>query len=352
MNDSLAANSIRLTQYSIAGGCGCKVPNSLLNHIVKHITVSDDRNIISDFRHNEDSAIVKINGEQALVYSLDFFTPIVDDPEMFGRIAAANALSDVFAKGAHPSMALSILGFPKELDHSGIPARIVKGASDLCVELGVSLLGGHTIYNPQVFFGLSVTGIADINNLKLNDHAKPGDLIYLTKPIGTGVMSTAMKKSTLFPDDEVEMLKYLSMPNKLGAILGQYDFVNCMTDVTGFGLIGHLSEICEASNVSARISMDRIRILGKLVEYIEMGILTSGGQTNWENNRCNVNGIDEMTAAILSDPQSNGGLLITVDPRFKEQFEQVLIDHGFGDFSEPIGEITNRNELLIDVVHN
>ena len=349
MENSLTMD-IKLTQYSIAGGCGCKVPNNLLSDIIKNVRISDDSNIIADFRHNEDSAIVKINERQALVYSVDFFTPIVDDPELFGRIAAANAVSDVFAKGAQPSMALSILGFPKDIDHSGVPAQIMKGASKLCDELGVKLLGGHTIYNPQVFFGLSVTGIADISTLKLNDHARPGDLIYMTKPLGTGVMSTAMKKQSLFEDDETEMIRHLALPNKLGAVLGQVPYVNCMTDVTGFGLIGHLSEICQASDVSAKLDMKNVKLLPNLHEYIEMGLITSGGQTNWENNRCNVNGIDDRSAAILSDPQSNGGLLITVDPKFRNDFVKILTDEGFVDFIEPIGEITPRRDLLLDVV--
>lgn len=348
--DNSYLNDIKLTQYSIAGGCGCKVPNNLLSDIIKNVKVSDDKNIIADFRHNEDSAIVKINEKQALVYSVDFFTPIVDDPEMFGRIAAANAVSDVFAKGAQPSMALSILGFPREIDHSAIPAGIMKGASDLCNELGINILGGHTIYNPQIFFGLSVTGIADIANLKLNNHARPGDLIYLTKPLGTGVMSTAMKRSSLFHEDEKEMLKHLTRANNLGALMGQYSFVNCMTDVTGFGLIGHLSEICTASRVSARLDMGKVKILPNLDEYIEMGLLTNGGQTNWENNRCNVNGIDERSAAILSDPQSNGGLLITVNSHYRSNFEHLLVEQGLGEFSEPIGEITHQTDPLLDVI--
>lgn len=345
-----ATIDIKLTQYSIAGGCGCKVPNNLLGDIVKNIRVLDDPDIIADFRHNEDSAIVKINEKQALIYSVDFFTPIVDDPEMFGRIAAANAVSDVFAKGAHPSMALSVLGFPKEIDHADIAGGIIKGASDLCYELGIKLLGGHTIYNPQVFFGLSVTGIADLSCLKLNDHAQPGDLIYTTKPLGTGIMATALKKESLFVDDEEEMLKHLMLPNKLGAVLGQYDFVNCMTDVTGFGLLGHLAEVCAASKVSATLDMTKVKRLPHLDEYIEMGLITNGGLTNWENNRCHVNGIDERTAAILADPQSNGGLMITVNPRYQSDFESILIGQGFGAFIEPIGEITNQQANLVDVV--
>lgn len=341
---------IKLTKYSTAGGCGCKVPGNLLGDIIKNIKISDNKNIISDFRHNEDSAIVKINDNQCLVYSVDFFTPIVDDPELFGRIAAANALSDIYAKGAQPTMALSILGFPKEIDHSDAPAKIVKGASKLCDELGVSILGGHTIYNPQIIFGLSVVGIADISQLKLNDKAQAGDLIYITKPLGTGIMSSALRKDNLFEEDKLNMEKFLSLPNNFGAVLGKYPFVNCMTDITGFGLIGHLSEICTASKVSAKIYMKNVKILQNIEEYIEMGIITSGGKTNWENNKCYVNGIDPQTAAILSDPQSNGGLLITVNPGFRAEFEEILFRHNLGEFSNPVGEITIQKDLLLDVI--
>jgi selenide, water dikinase len=195
-----------------------------------------------------------------------------------------------------------------------------------------------------------VVGIADVEHLKLNDKARPGDLIYLTKPLGAGIMSTAIRKNTLFPDDEAVMIKYLGLPNKLGALLGPSAFVNCMTDITGFGLIGHLSEICSASKVSARINMNNVKVFTNLEEYIEMGIITNGGKTNWENYRCNVNGIGDMTAAILSDPQSNGGLLITVDPQFREEFEEILSRNHLSEFVDPIGEIVTSQELLLDIV--
>lgn len=341
---------IKLTQYSIAGGCACKVPGNLLSEMISNIKISENKNIISDFRHNEDSAIVKINDKQCLVYSVDFFTPIVDDPELFGRIAAANAISDIYAKGASPTMALSILAFPREIDHLDAPAKILKGASQLCEELGIAILGGHTIYNPQIIFGLSVVGIAAVEQLKLNNSARPGDLIYLTKPLGTGILSSALKKDCLFEEEKKAMEKYLALPNNLGAVLGNFDFVHCMTDITGFGLIGHLSEICTASNVSAMIDMKKIKILNNLEEYIEMGIITSGGKTNWTNYKCYVNGIDEKTAAILSDPQSNGGLLITVNPAYRTKFEAILNENALGAFAEPIGEITKRKLLLLDVI--
>jgi selenide,water dikinase len=344
------ALDIKLTQFSIAGGCGCKVPNNLVSDIVKNISLSDNKNIISDFRHNEDSAIVKINDDQYMVYSVDFFTPIVDDPELFGRIAAANALSDIYAKGAQPAFALSVLGFPHEFDNTDVPGKIIAGANKLCDELNVSILGGHTIHNPQVFFGLSVVGFARKEQLKFNNTAKPGDLIYMTKPLGTGVMSTAQKKGSLFPDDELQMLKYISKPNTLGAVLGNHAFVNCMTDITGFGLVGHLSEICDSSNVSAKIKFDKIKLLPNLEEYIEMGIVTKGGQTNWDNNRHNLNGIGNFTSIVISDPQSNGGLLITVDPAFRKEFEEVLVKNDLADFTEPIGEITMKKDLLLDII--
>ena len=342
--------NIKLTEYSISGGCGCKVPNNLLSEIIKDIKLSTDKNILSDFRHNEDAAIIKISDTHCLVYSVDFFTPIVDDPGQFGRIAAANAISDVYAKGAKPTAALSILGSPRELDHSGIPNQIINGAGQLCEELNISILGGHTIYNSQIFYGLSVIGIAEISNLKLNNAAKPGDLIYMTKPIGSGIMSTALKKSSLDADDETELVRILSIANNLGAELGQHDFVHCMTDITGFGFLGHLAEICNASNVSAKIHYSKVKTLPNLEEYIEMGLLTSGGKTNWENNRQFVNGIDERTAMVLSDPQSNGGLLITVDPKFRSEFEAILKRNGLGEFTEPIGQITDKKDLLLDIV--
>ncbi len=341
---------IKLTNYSISGGCGCKVPNHILSGIIKDITLSNNKNIISDFRHNEDSAIVKINDNQVLVYSVDFFTPIIDDPETFGRIAAANAISDVFAKGAKPYLALSILGFPKELEQSNVPHEIMKGAGKLCDELNISMLGGHTIYNPQIFYGLSVVGIADLCQIKLNNAAKPGDLIYLTKPIGSGVLSTALRRGNLSDSDLAALVATLSLPNNFGAVLGDYSFVNCMTDITGFGLLGHLVEVCTASEVSAKIYFNKIKLLPNLTDYLQTGIVTNGGQSNWINYNQHVNGIDIEKGAILADPQSNGGLLITVDPEYKTAFEQIMTENGLSDFVEPIGEITPKQQLTLDII--
>jgi selenide, water dikinase len=341
---------IKLTNYSISGGCGCKVPNHILGGIIKDLKLSDSKLIVSDFRHNEDSAIVKINDTQCLVYSLDFFTPIVDDPVMFGRIAAANAISDVYAKGAKPYMALSIFGFPKELGNTDIPHKITQGANKLCEELDIMLLGGHTIYNPQILFGLSVVGIAEFSQIKLNTAARAGDLIYLTKPIGSGILSTAIRRDVLTPDDHKSLLAALTSPNKLGAVLGDLGFVHCMTDVTGFGLLGHLVEICTASGVSAKLHFENVKTFPNLVQYMNMGIRTAGGQTNWGNYHTHVNGVSKEVGDILSDPQSNGGLLITVDPDYRSEFEQILVNNGFSDFAEPIGEITEKKQLTLDIV--
>lgn len=341
--------SFKLTHYSIAGGCGCKVPNNQLSDIIRNITTPTNPKVLSDFRNNEDAAIVKIDDEHCMVYSLDFFTPIVDDPELFGRIAAANAISDIYAKAATPTLALSILGYPRELDETDVVGKIVKGASDLCHELNINILGGHTIYNPQIFFGLSVTGVARINQLKLNDKAQPGDLIYHTKPIGTGIMATALKKGVLFSDDEEIFTNNLKQPNNFGALLSKYDFVHSMTDITGFGLIGHLGEICQASNVSARIDLQKVKLLPNLDEYIEMGLLTAGGKTNRQNYCLHLNALSERNTAIISDPQTNGGLMIMVAKENRQAFEAIMSAHGLQDFTEPIGEITTKGRIIVEV---
>ncbi|HZK08117.1 MAG TPA: selenide, water dikinase SelD [Bacteroidales bacterium] len=341
---------LKLTQFSIAGGCGCKVPNNQLSGIINNITTPTNPMILSDFRNNEDAAIVKIDDEHCMVYSLDFFTPIVDDPELFGRIAAANAISDIYAKAATPTFALAILGYPRELDGTDIAGKIIKGASDLCHELNINILGGHTIYNPQVFFGMSITGTAKISQLKLNDKAQAGDLIYHTKPIGTGIMATALKKGVLFPEDEEILVSYLKQPNNFGAKLSGFDFVHSMTDITGFGLIGHLGEICQASNVSARIDLQKVKLLPNLDEYIEMGLLTAGGKTNNQNYCQHLNGLSENTKAIVSDPQTNGGLMIMVAKENRKAFEAIMTANGLQDFTTPIGEITKKGQVLVEVI--
>lgn len=341
--------SFKLTHYSIAGGCGCKVPNNQLSDIIRNITTPTNPKVLSDFRNNEDAAIVKIDDEHCMVYSLDFFTPIVDDPELFGRIAAANAISDIYALGATPTIALSILGYPRELDDTDVAGKIIKGASDLCHEQNINILGGHTIYNQQIFFGLSVTGTARIDQLKLNDKAQAGDLIYHTKPIGTGIMATALKKGVLFPEDEDILVGYLKKPNNFGAQLSGYDFVHSMTDITGFGLIGHLGEICQASNVSARIDLQKVKLLPNLDEYIEMGLLTAGGKTNRQNYCLHLNALSERNTAIISDPQTNGGLMIMVAKENRQAFEAIMSAHGLQDFTEPIGEITTKGRIIVEV---
>lgn len=339
----------KLTHYSIAGGCGCKVPNNQLSDIISNITTPTNPMVLSDFRNNEDAAIVKIDDENCMVYSLDFFTPIVDDPELFGRIAAANAISDIYAKAATPTLALSILGYPRELDDTDIAGKILKGASDLCHDLNINILGGHTIYNPQIFFGLSVTGIARIDQLKLNDKAQAGDLIYHTKPIGTGIMATALKKGVLFQDDEEIFTNNLKQPNNFGALLANYDFVHSMTDITGFGLIGHLGEVCQASNVSARIDFQKVKLLPNLEEYVEMRLFTAGGKTNQQNYSQSLDGLSESTTAIICDPQTNGGLLIMVARESKQAFEAIMTAHGLQDFTEPIGEIITKGRIIVEV---
>ena len=342
--------TIKLTEYSTAGGCGCKVPSNLLSGITECINLPEDMNIMTDFQDNEDAAIYKINEQQCMVYSLDFFTPIVDDPYLFGRIAAANALSDVYAKGIQPNLALSILGYPKELDNSGIAAEVVKGASDLCKELGVSIVGGHTIYNPQIIFGLSVVGIAEISHIKRNNNAKAGDLIYLTKPIGSGILSTAVKKGLIDPEDEKEMIRYLGIANSVGKVLGNLSYVNSMTDVTGFGLLGHLVEVCRASGVSASLNFKSVQQFPNLKKYLDAEVITSGGVNNWNNYKKYVNPIDEREGVILSDPQSNGGLLLTIDPKHQRKFEKILAQNGLKAFNEPIGRIrANDKKPMINV---
>lgn len=338
---------MNLTDYSIAGGCGCKVSHSILHNLLNRIETNFPKSVISAYQNFEDVAEYKIDEQKHLVCSIDFFTPIVNDAYKFGRISACNSISDLFVKGVQPILALSVLGFPKEIENTNIPFEILKGAEELSREIGFSIVGGHTIYNPQIIFGLAVIGIST-ENLQLRK-VEPDDFLYLTKPIGAGILSTALKKGILNEKDKVDLIKTLETPNSIGLKINCLGYANIITDITGFGLVGHLSNFCTSNNISVKLIFENIVKSQGVEKYIEDGVVTSGGKNNWEAFKQIVKTDNMIQQIVLCDPQTNGGLLVSVSPKEKENFESFFKSNGLSEFSKPIGIVCAKKDIQIIV---
>lgn len=304
---------IRLTQYSHGAGCGCKISPKVLSEILKTDQVPFfDPNLLVGNETRDDAAVYDIGNGQAVVSTTDFFMPIVDDPFDFGRIAATNAISDIFAMGGKPIMAIAILGFPINKLPAEVAQKIVEGGRFACQQAGIALAGGHSIDSPEPIFGLAVTGMISTEQVKKNASAEADCELYLTKPIGIGVLTTAEKQGKLKDEHKNLARDVMCQMNLIGADFSKLDDVTAMTDVTGFGLLGHLSEICQGSNLRAEVDFDGIQTLDGVKEYIALGAVPGGTNRNFDSYG---HLISEMTAeqkAILCDPQTSGGLLIAV----------------------------------------
>jgi selenide,water dikinase len=274
----------------------------------------------------DDAAVLDLGNGTALISTTDFFMPIVDDAYDFGRIASANAISDVYAMGGKPVLAIAILGWPIDKLAPEVAQKVLEGARSICAEAGISLAGGHSIDCPEPVFGLAVNGLVDIKNLKQNSTATAGCKLYLTKALGVGILTTAQKKGVLKPDHQHIAPESMAKLNKAGELFGKLDYVKAMTDVTGFGLLGHLSELCEGSNLQAKIDFDKVPKLDEIDEYLEQKCIPGGTNRNWASYGHKINeGLDlDYRTIILADPQTSGGLLVAVDAAFTDEFEKLL----------------------------
>lgn len=339
---------IKLSSFSKGGGCGCKIAPSVLQEILKTSSVSNFPGLLVGNESGDDAAVYLLNEQTALISTTDFFVPIVDDPFQFGKIAAANAISDVYAMGGQPMMALAILGWPIDKLAASLASEVLEGARAICAEAGIPLAGGHTIDTSEPIFGLSVNGITSPNNIKKNTGAKEGDFIFLTKPLGSGVLSTALKRGVLNEEDYETLLKYGTMLNKVGEQLGKNPFVTAMTDVTGFGIIGHALEICEGSGVGASIYYDLLPQMPNLKNYLQQRTIPDATFRNWNSYSTKVEfakGVNVMEAfQVLPDPQTNGGILFTVSQEGIEDVKTILRDAGLENHLEPIGLIQEKRE--------
>lgn len=335
---------VKLTHYSHGAGCGCKISPVVLDEILR-----------TDFRkHNfpallvgneskDDAAVYDPGDGNCIISTTDFFMPIVDDAFTFGQIASVNAISDVYAMGGKPLMAVAILGWPISKLAPELAQQVLDGARVICEKAGIPLAGGHSIDSPEPIFGLAVTGTVRKENLKQNNTATEDCLLYLTKPLGVGIVTTAQKRGLAEEKDVAEAVKWMTELNLWGTELGKLPYVKALTDVTGFGLLGHLIEVCEGSGVSAEIEYSKIPLLENLRSYTDKFIYPDNTMRNWQGYEKKVSGIGAESLLTLCDPQTSGGLLICVDKNNADEFEKLT---GL----KLIGRLTSKNDWTVSIL--
>ncbi len=334
---------MNLNQFSKSSGCGCKIAPEILQKIIaKSAPAYTDANLLVGNEFFDDAAVYNLGNGQALISTVDFFTPIVADAELFGKIAAANALSDVYAMGGTPLMATAILGWPVDKLPAEKASEVLAGASQKCAEAKIAIAGGHSIDSPEPFFGLSVNGICSINHFKKNKGARPQNLLYLTKPLGSGILSAALKRDKLKAEHEKDFYEQLQQLNSIGSVFGKLNYVTALTDVTGFGLLGHLIELLEASDVSAELDYAKIKLLNGTLEYASQMIVPDNLYRNWNHLQHKVSGIGQESFFTLNDPQTNGGLLVAIDKNYQKEFENLLKEHALELFAQPIAHTLEK----------
>ncbi|KAA9331526.1 selenide, water dikinase SelD [Hymenobacter busanensis] len=328
--------TIRLTQYSHGAGCGCKIAPKVLDQILHtSLPQAHDPRLLVGNASRDDAAVYDLGTGQALISTTDFFMPIVDDAYDFGRIASANAISDVYAMGGRPVLAIAVLGWPIDKLPPEVARRVIEGSRSVCAEAGIALAGGHSIDSPEPIFGLAVSGLVDIAHLKRNDTATEGNLLYLTKPLGVGMLTTAQKKGLLRDEDAHLAPQQMMQLNKLGEPLGRFPQVKAMTDVTGFGLLGHLAEVCEGSNLTAEVNFARVPRLAAAETYRAQNAIPGGTHRNWDSYGHKIAPLEDEQRHWLCDPQTSGGLLVCVAPEGRAEVEALL--QAAGVPAEPFG---------------
>lgn len=342
-------DEIRLTQFSHGAGCGCKIAPAVLDKILHtHLPKSNFPNLLVGNESKDDAAVFELTDGSCIISTTDFFMPIVDDAFTFGSIASVNAISDVYAMGGTPIMALAILGWPIGKLPEELAQKVLDGSRDVCAKAGIPLAGGHSIDSPEPIFGLAVTGTVGKKNLKKNNSAKAGDRMYLTKPIGVGIITTAQKRGLAAAEDVEEAVRVMMGLNWLGADFGKFEYVHAMTDITGFGLLGHLIEVCEGSGCSAEIEYAKVPLVKNLGNYLSKMIYPDNTMRNWQSYEKKVGGIGSDSLLTLCDPQTSGGLLVTIAKDKSMEFEKFCTTKGLA--LEPIGRITERKEHIVTIL--
>ena len=341
--------NIKLTEYSHGAGCGCKISPMLLEMILESAKpVVHYPNLLVGNDSRDDAAAFDLGDGTSVLSTTDFFMPIVDDPFTFGKIAATNALSDIYAMGGRPLMAISIFGWPIDKLPPEVGREVIEGGRAVCEEAAIPLAGGHSIDSPEPIFGLAVTGRVKNCNLMRNDTAEAGCYIYLTKPLGIGILSTAQKQKKIAPGDIDPAIEAMTTLNRAGAEFAELDSVTAMTDVTGFGLLGHLAEICEGSGISAVVEFEKVPLLPNVEKYRQMGCIPGGAMKNFRSYGHKISDMSQRQREILCDAQTSGGLLVIVKKGGEKEFEKVAESYGLN--LEPIGYTTESGTRLIEVV--
>lgn len=340
---------IRLTQYSHGAGCGCKISPKVLDVIIagsgaQHL----DPKLWVGNASRDDAAVYAIDETRGVVSTTDFFMPIVDDPYDFGRIAATNAISDIYAMGGTPLMAIAILGWPVNVLPAEVAREVIRGGRSVCESAGIPLAGGHSIDAPEPVFGLAVTGVVDKGNLKRNDTATAGCRLYLTKPLGVGILTTAEKRGVLSPEHAHIARDAMVRLNRPGAAFGQLNGVTAMTDVTGFGLLGHLVEMADGSKLTAELDRDAVPVLDGVEAYLTAGCIPGGTLRNFDSYGERISALTDHDKHLLCDPQTSGGLLVAVTPEGEAEFLAVAETCGLQ--LQPIGRMVPQNDKAV-IIH-
>ena len=342
---------VALTRYSHGAGCGCKIAPALLAEILRSDSVAEAfPRLLVGYGSRDDAAVFDLGDGRSVISTTDFFMPIVDDPFTFGRIAATNAISDVYAMGGTPLMAISIFGWPIDKLAAEVASAVIEGGRAACREAGIPLAGGHSIDAPEPIFGLAVTGEVRNEHLKRNDRARAGCQLYLTKPLGIGILTTAEKQQRLRPEHQRLAVAVMCRLNRAGSAFARLEAVTAMTDVTGFGLLGHLLEICEGSGLSARIDYAAVPRLEGVEEYLAQGCSPGGTQRNFDSYGHKLAPMDDTQRRLLCDPQTSGGLLVAVAPEGEAAFLRLAREQGLE--LAPIGRLQPARDdgIVIEVV--
>ena len=339
---------IRLTQYSHGAGCGCKISPKVLEVILAGSGAQNlDPKLWVGNASRDDAAVYAIDEQRGVVSTTDFFMPIVDDPYDFGRIAATNAISDIYAMGGDPLMAIAILGWPVNILAPEVAREVIRGGRAVCDEAGIPLAGGHSIDAPEPIFGLAVTGLVDKQHMKRNDTASAGCRLYLTKPLGIGILTTAEKKARLREQDVGLARDWMCTLNKPGSRFGKLDGVQAMTDVTGFGLLGHLVEMADGSGLTAHLDYAAVPRIAGVEHYLAEGCVPGGTLRNFDSYGERIAALSEEQKLLLCDPQTSGGLLVAVTPAGEAEFLAAAAELGLT--LAPIGELRARQSHAVEV---
>ncbi|MCD6018095.1 MAG: hypothetical protein K0S53_1216 [Bacteroidetes bacterium] len=338
--------SVKLTQYSKASGCGCKIAPAVLEEILSGCKQNIVfQNLLVGNETKDDAAVYELEDGNCIISTTDFFTPIVDEAFDFGKISACNAISDIYAMGGKPLMAIAILGWPVDKIPTEFAQQVIKGAQEMCSRAGIPLAGGHSVDTQEPLFGLAVTGIVKKENIKKNNSIKENDILYLTKPLGIGVLSTALKRGLLTEKDYSLLLDQTTSLNSIGEKLGSLNYVHAITDITGFGFAGHLLEMLAGNNLSARIKKESLPIMEPAKEYAKQFVFPDNTTRNYNNQSKHIAGMTDLDFIFYCDPQTSGGLLFSVDATHEQEMDEFL--NSCSQFFAKVGEITTRLEKEI-----